>query len=237
MQNDKAKLETKKHGFEFLEELCRTGVTVDYGELTANLVNKYRVTSIEPEAMEQLLLNHINQKDNLCLYFGSESSSLFCLNLDNNYTNETCAIIPEMKPALAFLREHFHSFGIVPLIIESGRGYHLWCRVDSPVANERLHEFLLRISAFTMASLHDSGINHNNIKFTIYPDPRTVNHASLRLFGSKQIRTERFSFVTYENHQLDEADSWKEFERYLTAETISIADFISAHADIMEKIP
>lgn len=237
MQTDKLKLELMSYGFAFLDKLASEGIVLEYGELAANLIHKYRLSNVSQHGMNQLLQGHVNKAHNVCLYFNELANNTFCFNLDNNCKVNNTSLIPEMKPTVTYLREQLQEYAIEPLVIESGRGYHLWCRLDQAVDNQLLFDFLLRISAKAMASLHKHGYDYNRIKFNIYPNPKTVNIASLRLFGSEHIKKNVFSYVQLQNRVLDEAASWEYFTQYLTGKIICKHQFLAAHADLLDAIP
>jgi hypothetical protein len=237
MQTDKLKLELMSYGFAFLDELIKDGMILEYGELAVNLVHKYRLLNVSPERMHRLLDGHIHKIHNVCLYFHEQANNVCCLNLDNNYKVNNTSLIPEMKPAVALLRRHLREYSIEPLVVESGRGYHLWCRLDQAADNRRLFEFLLRIAAKTMASLKEDGHDYNRIKFNMYPNPQIVRIASLRLFGSEHIKNKIFSHVHLDDRILNERDSWDYFSRYLSEETITYKHFLEAHANLLAAIP
>jgi hypothetical protein len=237
MQTDKLKLELMNYGFAFLDKLVSDGINLEYGELAVNLIHKYRLSNVSQHCMNQLLQGHVNKSHNVCLYFNELANNTFCLNLDNNYKVNNTALIPEMKPTVIYLKEQLQEYAIEPLVIESGRGYHLWCRLDQAVDNQLLFDFLLRISARTMLSLSNHGYDYNRIKFNIYPNPKTINIASLRLFGSEHIKKKVFSYVHLHNRVLDETASWEYFTQYLTCQTIGKHQFLAAHADLLAAIP
>ncbi len=237
MQTDKLKLELMSYGFAFLDKLVSDGIILDYGELAVNLIHKYRLSQVSAPCMNQLLQGHVNKAHNVCLYFNEFANNTFCFNLDNNYKVNNTALIPEMKPTVTYLQKQLQEYAIEPLVIESGRGYHLWCRVDQAVDNQLLFDFMLRISAKTMASLNRHGYDYNRIKFNIYPNPKTINIASLRLFGSKHIKKKVFSFVHLQDCVLDETASWEYFAHYLICKTMDKHQLLAAHADLLAAIP
>ena len=165
---------------------------------------------------------------NLCLYFDDRANDLFCFNLDNNQLADSSALIPEMKFAVRRLEDSLRGAGCEPLIVASGRGYHVWCRLDGAVANERLHAFMLRAGVATAAALHRAGYDRRRIKFNFYPDPRARDVVSLRLFGSLHAKNKVFSRVLAPSGLLDEAASWDYFADYLKNKTITVDRFNAA---------
>jgi len=230
MPKDRAKVETYRHGFEFLDAMLSGRMKLEYGELTlVGLLHKYKFTDIPERRMDELLLSHVEKTCNLCLYFGSPKSSLFCFNLDNNHKVNNTELIPELEITVQALRKDLANLGCDPLIIASGRGYHAWGRLSGPVENDRLHAFMSRAAVRAMASMHNrDGYDHRRIKFNFYPDPRTHDTVSLRLFGSEHVKNKVFSRVLAPEGLLDEAASWKHFERHLADRTISPAAFEDA---------
>lgn len=229
LPKDRAKVETVRHGFPFLEELLSGGATLEYGELTLHgLLHKYKLANVPEGRMTGLLEKHVRNECNVCLYFGDRENSLFCFNLDNNHKTNNTAIIPEMGLALEFLRDSLEGLGCEPLVIASGRGYHVWCRLSGPVDNDRLYDFMLRSAAKAAARLHARGGDHNRIKFNLYPDRRIRDVVSLRLFGSVHAKNQVFSFIATRQGLLDEQASWERFERYMGEGTIPVERFAEA---------
>ena len=229
LPQDRAKLEIREHGFAFLEKLLSDGVTLDYGELTlTDLLHKYKLGNIPPGRMDELLEAHVGKRCNVCLYFEPTANSLFCFNLDNNHKTNNTVIIPEMDSAVRALRDLLCALGCEPLILASGRGYHVWGRLERAVDNDLLHEFLSRAAVRIMAQLHSGGFDYQKIKFNVYPDKRIRGVVSLRLFGSEHAKNKVFSKVYTPAGLLDEAASWAYFENYLGNRTISLETFDAA---------
>ena len=229
LPKSRAKVETGRHGFAYLEELLSDGALLEYGEAhPSGLLYKYKITNISAPRMEKLLLAHIEKECNVCLYFDETANNTFCFNLDNNHKADNEALIPEIQLAATFLREHLMSIGCEPLVISSGRGYHLWCRIEVPIANQQLYSFMLRSMVLTMANLHKSGYDYNKVKANFYPDPRNNDTVSLRLFGSSHARTNLFSRILTPEGPLDEDASWAAFKYYQSHNTLSEIQFFEA---------
>jgi len=234
LPKDRAKVETSRHGFEFLETLLADGAVMEYGEMhRSGELHKYKLSHIPERRMDELLQSHIGKTSNVCLYFDDTASSLFCLNLDNNHKTGNTVLIPEMQLAMSLLRERLSILGCEPLVIASGRGYHLWCRLDSAAENKRIHDFMIRLVAMTLAGLHGKGYDYNHIKANFYPDPRVRNTVSLRLFGSDHARNKVFSRILGEEGLLDEEASWAAFENHLRNKTISAVQLDEACRVVM----
>jgi hypothetical protein len=226
-----AKVETRRHGFAYLDELLGGGVTLEYGELTlSGLLHKYKISGIPPGRMTELLGQHIAGECNVCLYFDGSANAIFCFNLDNNRKAANTELIPEMEAAVEALRGFLESYGFSPLVLASGRGFHLWCRLAGPVENGRLHGLMIRLAAKTAARLHDRGLDHNLVKMNLYPDRRTSHVVSLRLFGSVHSKNGVFSRVLTRAGLLDEASSWAAFEEQLGRGATPLQVFESASA-------
>src|SRR6202522_3755787 len=185
LPKDRAKVETYEHGFEYLERMLAGGAALEYGEMAAaGLLHKYKFSNMPEEQMDEFMNAHIAKACNLCLYFVQVDNSLFCFNLDNNHKTNNMVAIPEMTLVVELLREILTGAGCEALVIASGRGYHLWCRLEAAVENERLYQFMVRSMAKALLGLHKQGFDHNKIKANFYPDPRARDVVSLRLFGS-----------------------------------------------------
>jgi len=234
---DRVKVETYEHGFPFLDQLLMSGVALEYGEIAAaGLLHKFKLSGVTEEAMDALLLSHIGKTRNVCLYFGEKVNSLFCYNLDNNHKTNNTELIPEMQCTVTLLRDILIGLGCEPLVIASGRGYHLWCRLEAPVDNQQLYEFMLRTMARAFLGLHQQGYDHNKIKANFYPDPRAHNTVSLRLFGSDHAKNKVFSRILTRDGLLDEDASWNAFDHHLREKTITIVAFHDAYASLLASI-
>lgn len=231
LPTDRVKIETERHGFAFLAQLLAGGAELEYGELTlSGLLHKYKLVNIRQGWLDALLMAHIAKECNVCLYFAAGANNMFCFNLDNNYKTNNTVVIPEMDFAVRTVRERLGELGCEPLIIASGRGYHLWCRLDGMIDNDRLYQFMLRTAAHAMAGLHGNGYDYSRIKFNLYPDIRTSDVVSLRLFGSEHAKNKIFSRVLTPDGLLDEAVSWDYFAAYVQGKTISADRFSRAYA-------
>ncbi len=231
LPKDRAKIETRHHGFDFLRALLSDGITLEYGELTlSGLLHKYKLANIPGVQMNRLLRAHVDKEFNVCLYFDDRANSEFCLNLDNNHKVDNTIIIEEMRLAVRFLADLLSGAGCVPLVLASGRGYHIWCRLERAVENERLYGFMIRLAAKTAAFLQNQGHDHNRVKINLYPDRRIRDVVSLRLFGTEHAKNRVFSHVWTPDGLLGEEASWKRFEEHLRVNTIEIQRFDEAFA-------
>lgn len=228
-----AKVETDRFGFAFLEELLADGATLEYGELTAHrLLHKYKLANLSEARMDALLGLHLAKECNVCRYFDAEANDAFCFNLDNNHKTDNTRAIPEMDLAVGALEDRLRGLGCAPLVVASGRGYHVWCRLEGPVANDRLHRFMMRAAVSALMAFHAAGRDHRKVKFNFYPDTRTHGVVSLRLFGSDHAKNKVFSRVLAPGGLLDERDSWRRFEDFLGSGTIPEATFDAALASL-----
>jgi hypothetical protein len=231
---DRAKVETRHHGFAFLEALLVDGVSLEYGELTlSGLLHKYKLANIPPARMTKLLRAHVAKEFNVCLYFHDRANSLFCFNLDNNHKVDNTVLIPEMVAAVRFLADLLAGLGCPPLVIASGRGYHLWCRLEQAVDTQRLYAFMIRAAARTAAFLQGEGLDYNRIKINLYPDRRIRDVVSLRLFGTDHAKNKVFSQIWTPAGLLGEEASWARFEDHFRNQTIAAVGFEKACAALM----
>jgi len=215
------KIETEQYGFRFLDELLSEGGRLEYGELSATrLLHKYKLVDVPEHRMDALLRAHIGKTCNVCRYFHPASNDTFCFNLDNNHTTNNTVVLPEMTLAVQTLRDCLAGVGCEPLVVASGRGYHVWCRLDDAVDNGVLHGFMLHAAVRAVRALHEQGFDPNTVKFNFYPDVRTNNVVSLRLFGSEHAKTRVFSHVWVNGDLLGEAESWERFEHFLRNQSI-----------------
>jgi hypothetical protein len=229
LTRDQAKIETELFGFSYLERLLSGGAILEYAELTATrLLHKYKLVNISDDTMDELLRMHIEKECNVCRYFGPEQNDVLCFNLDNNHIRNNTVIIPEMSLAVDALRECLAGLGCEPLIIASGRGYHVWLRLEEPLDNQLLYQFMVQCAARAWLALQVGGHDRKTVKFSFYPDIQVNDVVSLRLFGSEHSKNKVFSHVFTSEGLLDEADSWKAFEDFLRNKTTSAATFRSA---------
>ena len=230
MQQGKIKLEINSHGFVFLEQLLSDGITLEYGQLASyGLTHKYKLLNVSEDSINRLLHDHIQKTCNVCCYFNEAANNTFCFNLDNNYKNNNTVLIPEMQFSVNSLIEYFEELGIKPLVVASGRGYHVWCRVDDAIENQLLSDFMMRMVAKTMAALHENGLDYRKVKFNMDPNHKNNNVLSLRLFGSEHIKNKVFSHVYTNLGLLDEDKSWDFFADYLVNKTLPQENFMKAH--------
>jgi len=182
LPTDRVKLEVSAYGFDFLAQLERRGIELEYGELTlTELLHKYKLTRINETQMDELLGWHVAKLCNVCLYFDRQANPLFSFNLDNNHAHDGSRLIPEVQLAVRALVERLNELGCNPLVIASGRGYHVWCRLEAPIANDRLYALMLHTAAGSLLTLQQQGFDTNNMRFNLYPDVRIQNRVSLRL--------------------------------------------------------
>jgi hypothetical protein len=224
-----AKVETEQYGFPFLDRLLSDGASLEYGELTATrLLHKYKLVNLSARRMDELLQLHITKECNVCRYFDASANNVFCFNLDNNHKTNNTAVIPEITLALRGLRDCLVDRGLMPLIVASGRGYHVWCRLNEPVDNNRLYQFMLRAAVHALLPFHGRGYDHKAVKFNFYPDIKAHNVVSLRLFGSDHAKNKVFSRVLTPDRLLGEAASWDYFGDFLRNKAIPSAKFTAA---------
>jgi hypothetical protein len=230
---DTVKIETERFGFDYLDELLAGGATLDYGELTAHgLLHKYKLTQVPAARMDALLQSHLAKECNVCRYFDATANDVFCFNLDNNHKTNNTVVIPAMTLALRGLRETLLALHCPPLIVASGRGYHVWGRLTAPVDNLRLYDFMLRAAARALLAFRGTDLDHRQVKFNFYPDIKVHNVVSLRLFGSDHAKNKVFSRIFTPEALLDESNSWIHFEDFVRHRAIPVATFANAFATL-----
>lgn len=236
MQTEKLKLESRNYGFDFLNKILTGGCSLEYGQLGNGLIHKYKLLHVSEARFDELLAGHINSEYNICCYFQENASAVCCFNLDNNFKDydytEYAASIPEVQCALEALAGLLRELGLVPLVLVSGRGHHLWLRLREAVPTQQLFEFSIRVAAKTLKVVHDSGYDYKKIKISVYPNPQIIHLGSLRLFGSRHVQSNVFSHVLRDAELLDEPASWSYFASYLQERTIPIRQFEHARDQI-----
>jgi len=225
----KAKIESKNSGTEYLDSLTINSV-FEYGEFK-NGIFKYKLSDLSPARFDELLSDHIATEINLCAYFNKESNNNFAFNLDYSAlpTND-------VKIAALLLMQNLIKLEMFPLIIKSGRGYHMWCKIDEKIENTRLISFMNKLKQISIFNIKRDGFNTENVNCTLYPRVDT-NDISLRMFGSNHIDTGMFSSVVTEINKndklLDMSESWDYFDWYINNRIITKTCFESAYKKIM----
>ena len=230
LPTDRVKLEVSAYGFDFLAQLEKRDIQLEYGELTlTESLHKYKLTKISETQIDELLKWHLAKLCNVCLYFERRANPLFSFNLDNNHAHDGSRLIPEVQLAVHALVERLTDLGCNPLVIASGRGYHVWCRLEAAIANERLYSLMLHTAAGALLTLHQQGFDTNNMKFNLYPDVRIQDRVSLRLFGSEHAKNHVFSCILDGDTVLDEEASWAFFQKHLENKTVTVDAFDKAY--------
>jgi len=234
---DRAKLETSAHGFAFLEHLRTRGIHLEYGELTTSeLLHKYKLTDISGTQMTQLLAWHVANLCNVCLYFDRHASSLLAFNLDNDHPVNNTELIPELQLAMRTLVAKLESLDCKPLVIASGRGYHVWCRLQAAVPNQRLYQFMVHVGATVLLAVRENGLAQHKVKVNLYPDVRIQDMVSLRLFGTEHAKNHVFSRILDGDTLLDERASWAYFEQHVARGTVAVDTFDNAYDAVVTSI-
>jgi hypothetical protein len=230
IDREQVKIETKIHGFDYLSTL-RNMAVLDYCELK-NGVYKYRLSKVKIDLFMVLLNDHLAKKINLCTYFHKENNNLFALNLDF-----TSAWVNKIKIAALFMADNLMKIGITPLIIKSGHGYHIWCRISDPVKNIRLQAFMTVLTNLIVSQMNEKGLETSDLQCTCYPRPN-VSDVSIRLFGSEHMKTGMFSSIitqiNAEDAILSEEESWSYFERYMNESTVTREHFEKVVDDLIK---
>lgn len=235
---DRAKIEAEEFGFAYLERLLSDGATLEYGHLAdTRVLHKYKIVDITDDRMNELLHMHVMKECNVCRYFGAEKNDVLCFNVDGNHKASDPANIRELSLALNALRDCLLSLRCEPFVVASGRGYHVWVRLDEPVENKLLYNFMVGAAARALLPLLIGGKDHRTIRFRFYPDINGNDALSLRLFGSEHANNKVFSRVFTPDGLLGEADSWKYFEEFVRNKTTCTATFRSALAELARGIP
>lgn len=228
------KLEVLDYGFDFIKTMENAGITVDYVELKG-IIHKYKFKNIKPLIYDYLIKQHIEQSGNVCGYFHKTHNNVFAFNLDNAHKDKNTEPTSQMKATVQIMRKYLNAVGIEPLITNSGRGYHLWVRLDKPIANEKIQDFMIKINARTQVTIGDFGMDKDKIMISMYPNKDTT-YGSLRLFGSKHVKNQEFSHVITKDGVLDEMQSWIYFSNYINQHTITEEQLERALVDIDETL-
>lgn len=222
------KIETKLSGLEFLAKLT-SQATLDYVEFKKN-IHKYRLSQIPPTLFTDLIEKHINCRLNLCVYFAKQRSNKLALNFDQAKRHTV-----DVKISALIATSLLSQLDLSPLLIYSGRGYHLWCTFNRDIANEDLVRFLQNIKSIIAYEVKIRGGNPENVNLTCYPGIDTGKN-SLRLFGSNHVKTGRFSSIVtqiaVDDVMLNANDSWNYFTNYINTKVTLTNTFDKAAAQL-----
>ncbi|MBP2659148.1 MAG: hypothetical protein H6Q69_2180 [Firmicutes bacterium] len=228
------KLEAKDYGFDFLDTILNpiTGTQLDYAEIKGN-IPKYKLSNLHPKVYDYFLKCHIEQSCNVCGYFDKLQNNVFVFNIDGTEKKEGDELAEDVKVAGGIITKYLRKVNIEPLVVLSGRGYHLWCRMTEPVDNEVLADFILRVIVRTLATMENSGFDKKKVNISKYPHDNEQQNCSLRLFGSKHVKNQVFSHIFHPTQgALSEADSWAYFKEHMDNQSITPEHL----TDAMEKL-
>jgi len=220
------KLEVRDYGFSFMNVLSRS-CTIDYSELS-RLVHKYRLSNVPLWIYDYLLKQHIEGNGNVCGYFHREANNVFCFNLDNSAKTDTDSITDEMQTTLWKLKMNLEALEIRPLIVQSGRGFHVWCRISAMIPNEELSHFMCSMVLRVQDFVKFSKLDNTKVNIGMYPNRNNEQQTnSLRLIGSTHVRTKAFSRIICGDdlHLLPDADFWKYLESHMYWNTVTPQQF------------
>lgn len=191
--------------------------------------------------LEKLLLRHLWEELNVCLYFHQKKNNVCCFNIDvNKYIIEAADDALKKSLKTAALETYIEivtilkKFGMIPLSYPSGHGYHIWLRFDESIDNDRLHEFMSCIERYTIMYRIDSAEEEleKYVKdkpwILLYPRIDNITGRSLRLFGTTHVGTGEFTKIwkaEYGLTTLNKEESWEYFEWYMKNRTISREQF------------
>lgn len=226
MQWNMCKLETTDYGWKAIKAIEGMDANVDYVEFTS-LIHKYRLSNVNNWLMEYFLQKHIEQKCNICMYYGEKENSLISFNLDTKI-RDAKKITHEVKGMCNAIVSCLNKLDIEPLVIVSGRGYHIHCRLEKPVDNNTLLHFMIIIELWARETLKNNNISDDMVNVSKYPHREGNTCVSLRMFGSKHIKKEIFSHICTHATVLSEEDSWNYFKDYLDNGIIPIDTFDKA---------
>lgn len=232
MDQERAKVETGSHGFDYLLYLKSLG-KLEYSEWK-NGVFKYKLTELKPHIFDDLLEQHLATKINLCIYFNGECNNIFCFNLDSFNDDDN-----SLKLVAQLMLENLKKLRIQPLILKSGHGYHFWCRLSDMVENSKIQSFMQAVVDITVFQATVNNINIAKLQCICYPRHKS-HDISIRLFGSIHTVTGRFIHVVEkidsEDVLLDKEKSWEYFEHYSSHNIINKTFFEQAAVPFAERL-
>ena len=226
VRQDMLKLECKDYGFDTLR-LFQSECTVEYVELKGS-IHKYKLKDILPVRFDYFLKHHILQNGNVCGYFNSEANSVFAFNFDTSKKNKDNTPTDTIKASAYITAEYLRALNIEPLVILSGRGYHIWVRLAEPVYNKEIGFFIKNMKDRINDGLKINDLNFNDICISAYPQLHEKQTHSLRLFGSEHVKNKVFSHICTDGGTLNELDSWLYFEEFIKSKTTPIDVFKKA---------
>jgi len=191
---------------------------------------------------EKLLLRHLWEELNVCLYFDQKKNNVCCFNIDvNKDIIETADDTLKKTLKTAALETYIEivtilkRFDMIPLFYASGHGYHIWLRFAEPIDNERLRKFMSDIERLTIYAYKIDLTKAELEKYVkyrpwvlLYPRIENITKRSLRLFGTAHVGTGEFTNIwkaEYSLTTLNKEESWQYFEWYMKNRTISRQHF------------
>lgn len=198
--------------------------------------------NIKKDILEKLLLRHLWEELNVCLYFDQKKNNVCCFNIDINKAMIEKADDPTKKVLKTAALETcieivtiLKRFDMIPLFYASGHGYHIWLRFAEPIDNERLRKFMSDIEWLTIYAYKIDLTKAELEKYVkyrpwvlLYPRIENITERSLRLFGTAHVGTGEFTEIwkgEYGLTALNKEESWEYFEWYMKNRTISREQF------------
>jgi hypothetical protein len=231
---ESVKVETPDFGWGFLNEVLGEGGELDYGEAAGpQALYKYKFCGLPEWTVDRLLGRHIGRSCNVCFYFSEGANDSCCINLDVNLKIYDNNIGVEMTLLVRSLIDSFSRLGVETLAVASGRGYHIWCRFNERISNDHLCQWMFRSAANAIREIYANDFDRDRIRAYLFPDPRVLGMASLRLFGTRHATTGMFSHVLAKDELLDESDSWKALQDYMAHRRVTRDRFYESYTSVV----
>jgi hypothetical protein len=218
------KWETCMRGWDYIKEL-EQNCTIDYIQGVDD-VTKYRLSDIPSKYMHWLLDLHVRSGGNVCGYFDMYNNNCFAFNLDVDKDEDRWQADKARDIIVYTLIEIAN---LKPIIIKSGRGYHIWVSLLELVPNKAIHDL------FDLVMIRIPSDELTALQIHKYPFFKESKRNSLRLFGSKHVRTDEFSGVMqpYSNKVLSVDQSWMYINNYVK-NRVNAKGFYTAIANMQQ---
>ena len=205
----------QNYGFDFLNTIKDNIV---YTELLKN-ISKYKLQNLTEEQFDTYLMKHIEKQDNVCAYFNTKANNVFIFNIDEEKKGLANATAKYMYNFLVLA-------GIEPMMLKSGRGWHLWCRLTQRVPNAIIADYMIQIILITTLWLKFEGYDEKKVNISRYPMYPEKQSNSLRFPMSYHVRTKEFSNVSHPiRGELSEEESWDFLKEHMETKSLTVEEF------------
>ena len=140
----------KENGLDYRSEspFSYNGPTLEENELQFRFI----IYDLTPKQLVKIYARHIMKDLNMCLYYDLHKNQNICLNLDMNkviYGLYDAELQAKLREAILLhlkkIIEVIRLFGMNPIVVPSGSGFHVYIRFDTPIDNIKLRKLYDKI--------------------------------------------------------------------------------------------